>query len=142
MNVSNEATIRIPKDEYIYTKSIRNRLKHLVEDIMGYEVIDEQASPNVGANKVRIYFERDSDEGLHEYRGYYVIVFYIDRKLTDSQREARARGFYQEFKDTLYFNRNNIYAVQKISFVGTMFIDMKVKNLEGFKILYGITSKG
>jgi hypothetical protein len=118
---------------------ILDELKTVVRG-MGYEVIDEQKSQDAGSGLVRVHLERQSPDTTFEATYVYVITYYIDRALTDSQREELMRKFLEKLRYRIDIHKNNFGSEVRLGFSGASLIDINDR-IEGYKINYNFTLK-
>lgn len=118
---------------------ILEQLRNIVRG-MGFEVIDEQKSQDAGSGLVRVYLERESPQTTFEAVYYYVVVLYIDKALTDKQREKKMINFLERLRYQIDINKNNFGSQVQIQYAGSFLVDIN-ERIEGFKISYAFSLK-
>lgn len=119
---------------------IRDNLVRVIQD-KGYEVIDAPFSQNIGHLKVRVHLERHSHDSRYRIRSYYVITLFLSKQLlSDSERDRLMQCFTKDIRHIFTYEVNNLGIEEIFHFSGDSLININ-KNLEGYKLLYGLNSK-
>lgn len=118
--------------------NIRDNLVKLIQDVMGFEIVNEPKSQtDLGSMKVNVKHERDSYENVHSYRSYISVILYIDKKYTEKQNSAIKIGFLNDLRRMLEFNMNNLYSIHKFYIASTESVQVN-ERVDGFKILLAL----
>lgn len=120
-----------------YEDIIINNLRTLIYEKIGFEIINEFKSKDLGSMKVSVKFERDSYETTNTMRNYYVITLYIDKSYSNTQHTSIRRNFLNDLRRMLELNYNNIGSIHRVYIAGTETIEVNEK-IEGYKVLLAL----